>query len=191
MPTYYDGLNKQQAEFDRRQRRFRHTHSSDEQDQEQNKQMDSQNLRKPVFMTRAKEIGRDDYFIAFDNGTVLDLETNLIWAAKDNGSRISWKDAKSYCENYRGGGYDDWRMPTTDELRGLHSLEREYKSECGLTLHLTKLIQLTGRAPWASEKDLTSRKDNVAYSFGRSFYGHHRTSSGDRALPVRTNTERY
>jgi hypothetical protein len=62
----------------------------------------------------ASEIGRDGRFIAYDNGTVLDTKTNLMWAAKDNGSDINWSNAKSYCENYRGGGYKDWRMPTQD-----------------------------------------------------------------------------
>lgn len=55
-------------------------------------------------------------FIAYDNGTVMDTTTNLMWAAKDNGSDISCADAKSYCENYRAGGYTDWRLPTKDEL---------------------------------------------------------------------------
>jgi len=54
--SYCDGLDEQQEEFDRRQPRFRQTHPSDEQDQEQNKQMESQNFRKPVFITRKKEM---------------------------------------------------------------------------------------------------------------------------------------
>jgi hypothetical protein len=68
----------------------------------------------------AGETGRDGRFIAYNNGTVSDTRTNLMWAAKDNGSDINWANAKSYCENYRGGGYSDWRMPTLDELAGLY-----------------------------------------------------------------------
>jgi len=56
--------------------------------------------------------------IAYNNGTVLDTRTNLMWAARDNGSDINWANAKSYCENYRGSGYTDWRMPKQDELAG-------------------------------------------------------------------------
>jgi len=33
----------------------------------------------------AGETVRDGRFIAYDNGTVLDTSTNLMWAAKDNG----------------------------------------------------------------------------------------------------------
>jgi hypothetical protein len=99
----------------------------------------------------AGEMARDGRFIAYDNGTVLDMRTNLMWAAKDNGSDINWANAKSYCENYRGGGYTDWRMPTQDELAGLYDAAKTYKSDCGYNVHLTELIRLTFSAPWASE----------------------------------------
>ena len=62
----------------------------------------------------AAEKARDGRFIAYENETVLDTKTKLMWAAKDNGSPLNWGDAKSYCENYRGGGYTNWRMPTQD-----------------------------------------------------------------------------
>ena len=34
----------------------------------------------------AGEKARDGRFIAYDNGTVLDTRTNLMWAARDNGT---------------------------------------------------------------------------------------------------------
>ncbi len=52
--------------------------------------------------TTAGETGKGGRFISYDNGTVLDTSTNLMWAAKDNGRDINWANAKSYCENYRG-----------------------------------------------------------------------------------------
>ena len=36
------------------------------------------------------EKGRDGRFVAYDNGTVLDTSTNLMWASKDNGNNINW-----------------------------------------------------------------------------------------------------
>ncbi len=50
----------------------------------------------------AGEISRKGRFIAYDNGTAVHTKTNLMWAAKDNGSDINWAGAKSYCEHYRG-----------------------------------------------------------------------------------------
>ena len=79
----------------------------------------------------AEEIARDGRFIAYDNGTVLDTRANMMWASKDNESNINWANARSYCENYRGGGYSDWRMPTQDELAGLYNTGKSQKVECG------------------------------------------------------------
>lgn len=132
----------------------------------------------------ARETARDGRFIAYRDGTVLDTSTNLMWAGKDNGRDIKWANAKSYCENYRGGGHKDWRMPTQDELAGLYDQDKAYRSKCG-KVNLTKLIRLTCGAPWASE---TQGKDAALFYF---FYGSRswvRQSYGRsaRALPVRS-----
>ncbi len=135
------------------------------------------------------ESARDGRFIAYENGTVLDTRTNLMWAAKDNGSNISWQDAKSYCENYRGGGYTDWRMPTQDELAGLYDETitniKPPADGCSGGYHLTNLIHLTCCCPWASE----TRGSMAAY-FGFSNgprHWHDQFFAGSiRALPVRS-----
>ncbi|MFA4911000.1 MAG: DUF1566 domain-containing protein [Desulfobacteria bacterium] len=132
------------------------------------------------FLAR-KEIGKDGSFIAYDDGTVLDTRTNLTWAAKDNRSDINWQDAKSYCENYRAGGYTDWRMPTSEELAGLYN--RSVEGHNGY--HLTTLIILTACCSWASE---TSGSDggSFAFSSGRLNWNRQSGSSNRRALPVRS-----
>ncbi len=100
----------------------------------------------------AKEIKRDGRFIAYDNGTVKDTKTGLMWASKDNGEDINWNDAKRYCKNYRGGGYTDWRMPTQEELAGLYDESESYQvTQERYIVHLTKLIELSSCCPWASE----------------------------------------
>jgi hypothetical protein len=66
-------------------------------------------------------------FMNVKEGIVLDTETSLMWASRDNGSVINWYNAKNYCENYRGGGYTDWRLPTLDELKKLY-VSDEYKT---------------------------------------------------------------
>ncbi|MCX5846565.1 MAG: caspase family protein [Deltaproteobacteria bacterium] len=133
----------------------------------------------------AGETARDGRFIAYDNGTVLDTRTNQMWAARDNGSGINWQDAKNYCENYRGGGYTDWRMPALDELAGLYDAGKTYKSGCGYDVHLTELIRLTCVAPWASET-----RGSVAAQFDFNGGGRYWFPPGTgpiyRALPVRS-----
>ncbi len=132
----------------------------------------------------AKEIKRDGRFIAYNDGTVLDTRTNLMWAAKDNGSGINWANAKSYCENYRGGGYSDWRMPTQDELVGLYDGSKSYSViQSNYNVHLTELIQLTACCPWTSE---TINSAALDFNFYRNDRGGFHQSSLLRALPVRS-----
>ncbi|MEI7639752.1 MAG: DUF1566 domain-containing protein, partial [Syntrophus sp. (in: bacteria)] len=134
----------------------------------------------------AGETGRDGRFIAYSNGTVLDTRTNLMWASKDNGNNINWANAKSYCENYRGGGYTDWRMPTQDELAGLYDAAKTQQNEAAPShpLHLTELIDLTSCCPWASE---TRGSDAAGFDFydGERYRGRPSYDDGYRAFPVR------
>jgi hypothetical protein len=134
-----------------------------------------------------KEIRKDGRFIAYDDETVLDRGSGLMWVAKDNGSDINWQGAKSYCENYRGGGYTDWRMPTQDELAGLYDKAEGYKSACGDEAHLTELIRLTCYWTWASE---TRGSECACFRFGGGGYRCWGPPSGSifsRALPVRSD----
>lgn len=113
-------------------------------------------------------------FTAYDNGTVLDTETGLMWATKDNGQDINWKNAKTYCESCRGG-YDDWRMPTQDELYGLYEAGIEPRKG---------MINISDWFFWAFEtKGSSGAVVNFYYGY-RSFF---RQSFSDslRALPVR------
>jgi hypothetical protein len=110
-------------------------------------------------------------------GVVLDTKTNLMWAARGSGSEMNWYSAKSYCENYREGGYTDWRMPTHDELAELDA-SNTYKYKIDLT-------GSSGRWIWAAE---TRGSDAAAFSFqvnGRLFFARADVSPC-KALPVRS-----
>ncbi|MCP4706207.1 MAG: DUF1566 domain-containing protein, partial [candidate division Zixibacteria bacterium] len=88
---------------------------------------------------------RQTRFIDHRNGTITDTKTNLMWASKDNGSKINWHDAHSYCQKFNGGGYSDWRMPTLKELSGLYDKKRPRKHRT------TPLIKLSNQYIWATE----------------------------------------
>ena len=145
-------------------------------------------MGKRPLISAAGETGRDGRFIAYNNGTVLDTEANLMWAAKDNGSDINWADAKSYCENYRGGGYTDWRMPTQDELAGLYDASNSRPAACDRSWNIhvaTELIDITCIAPWASETRGFAASslyfpDGSRYAFGLL------NTKASRVLPVRS-----
>jgi hypothetical protein len=132
------------------------------------------------------EKARDGRFIAYDNGTVLDTQTGLIWPEEDNGRDITWANAKFYCEDYRGGGYKDWRMPTQDELAGLYDGSKSYKAtQRDYNVKLTELIRLSACCPWASD----TRSSDAAYFYffeGLRYWDPQSNAYDFRALPVRS-----
>ena len=131
-----------------------------------------------------KEIGREEQFIAYDNGTVLDTKTNLIWASKSS-KTMTWSNAKTYIENYKGGGYTDWRMPTEAELESL--FDPWMKSPKGYLL--TKYIDIQGCCPWTSGTKPKDPGDQYRavfdFSNGQPYYGTKINDTASPALPVR------
>ena len=123
-------------------------------------------------VSTANEISRDGRFIAYDNGTVLDAKTGLMWAARDNGLNINWANAKSYCENYRGGGYTDWRMPTRDGLAELYNSR-------------TEQIKLTDSWVWAASPN-RSKGELLQFNSGGRLSGERVGAYDGRTLPVRS-----
>jgi hypothetical protein len=139
-----------------------------------------------------QEVRRDGRFLAYDNGTVLDTSTNLLWAARDNGYDVDWAKAKSYCAAYRGGGFKDWRLPTQDELAGLYDANKAHPAACNRSATIavaTELIDVTCFWEWAAESRHSALGNDVgAFSFGTGSKGWLRQSEGlvRRILPVRT-----
>jgi len=134
------------------------------------------------------QTAEEERFIIKNNEMILDTQTNLMWASKDNGSDINWENAKSHCENYRGGGFKDWRMPTQDELASLYNGSNTRPAPCyrSFDIHVaTELIDITCFAPWASE---TRDADAAHFNFvlGTKFWYLQTHTYGTRALPVRS-----
>jgi hypothetical protein len=121
---------------------------------------------------------RDGRFIANNDETVLDTKTNLMWAAKDKGSAMNWANAKRYCENYRGAGYTDWRMPTQDELDALY-LSGAARGTPDVPIKLPN-----NSSVWASETS-GSNAAYVVFGFQFRFMGP-KSMEYNRALPVRS-----
>ncbi len=142
----------------------------------------------PTVTSTVVETGKDGPFIAYSDGTVLDKRTNLMWAAKDNGVSINWQDANRYCETYRGGGYNNWRMPTQDELAKLYDASyKGYAQDCGSQydwVKLTNLIHISCCCPWAWQ---TRGSMAAKFNFKDGFGGWLNQSENNyyRALPVR------
>ena len=138
--------------------------------------------------SQGKVIARDGRFVAYDNGTVADMDTGLMWAAKDNGGPITWGEAKSYCSNYRGGGYIDWRMPTQGELTGLYdpkiTNDRPPTGGCKGGCHITNLIYLTCCPVW-EWNGISEVSSFFHFNLGPKGWRDQSLTCQPRALPVR------
>lgn len=125
-------------------------------------------------------------FIDNGDGTITDKKTNLMWAQYDNMGNIDWHNARKYCENIILSKYEDWRMPTIDELATLYGREEKgYESDCGDRVRVNPMIHLSCGWVWAKDAKTIS-----AYAF--NFTGGYQYTDrmvhkrNYRALPVRT-----
>lgn len=150
-------------------------------------------VRDPVIESFRKgnnEGPQDPEYVSYEDGTILYHGGPRMWAATDNGQDISWQEAKKYCENYRAGGYTDWRLPTDDELGRLHYHYVDWKDKNSGSLLLPKLIKLTGCCIWTSQ--MHRRTDPYYWDFSdddsKVKWTSPSSKSKYRVLPVRDNT---
>ncbi len=127
--------------------------------------------------TGEKEIASDGTFLAYANGVVFDMSTNLEWIAGPD-RETTWNDAKEWAQslNVAGGG---WRMPTRDELKML------FKKGAG-TRNITPLLKTTGRWVWSGETKESSSAWDFQYGSGYMPAGRHPDYDSRRGFAVRS-----
>ena len=72
---------------------------------------------------------QESTFIVFDNGTIIDQQTNLMWKQCGQGltgsncdgvsAQFTWSEALEEAELSQFAGYDNWRVPNIKELRSI------------------------------------------------------------------------
>ncbi len=136
---------------------------------------------------------RGERFVSQGDGTVVDTQTGLQWAASDNGSSIDWPSAKRYAESLTLGGHSDWRLPTQDELYALYQAGvasgNSYRPVCDTSpppvlVKIPSGVRLSCWWLWASETR-GSEAAGVSFNDGGRVFGHQGTSTFSRVLPVR------
>ena len=76
----------------------------------------------------------DKLFKDNGDGTITEHEEDLIWCKKDSrqelGKWLNWNEANAYmkaCNEQNYLGYNDWRLPTKSELRGLFKVKEAFR----------------------------------------------------------------
>ena len=143
------------------------------------------------------------------DGTVTDHQLGLMWAKNDNQGNIDWRQAEKYCKwtfpYLIPTRYDNWRMPTIEELKSLYVRDKKYKgyeTDCGQKVKVVPEINLSCGWVWAAEPmtiDFELKKKQIkrrtisarVFNFHRGYpyTDLMRHSKAYRALPVRNLQE--
>jgi hypothetical protein len=132
-----------------------------------------------------------DRFTDNGDGTVTDHQLGVMWAQTDNQGDIDWKQANlwvKYTFPYTiKAQYDDWRLPTLEELQSLYVHDKKnkgFETDCGQWVKIVPAIKLSCGWVWTSE---TSAIQAYLFNFNRGYHYSARMvhNKAYRALPVR------
>lgn len=125
------------------------------------------------------------------DGTVTDHLLGVMWAKSSNEGDINWKESTQWVRftfpQTIPTAYDNWRLPTIEELKSLYVKDDTYtgyETDCGQNVWIVPVIRLTCGWVWSSEKrSITAR----VYNFNRGYHYTDRMvhKRAYRALPVR------
>ena len=151
-------------------------------------------------ITRAAE----KRFVDNGDGTVTDTQTGLMWARSSSPGDLNWEDAETYSKNPAMDSlylkYDDWRMPTIEELKTLYLKDSKgQETDCGLKVRIDPTFEVSCAWIWSSDfpetpqfskrKKARKVRSVMAYVFdlGRGYnYADRMVHKKNlRALPVR------
>ena len=113
----------------------------------------------------------DARYIDDEDGTVTDTKTGLMWTKKDSyadlGKCLDWNKSRSYVSSLTTGGYNDWRMPTVEELKSIYEKSKNNKTYSGDTIHSDPIFASGGgHYYWSSETKGSSRAREVFFHYG-------------------------
>ena len=54
------------------------------------------------------------------DGTITDTATGLMWLQDANQGVMNWANAKNWADSFVFAGFDDWRLPTIEELENMY-----------------------------------------------------------------------
>jgi hypothetical protein len=104
-------------------------------------------------------------FIHNDDGTVTDIKTGLMWQQKEQTRYVYTSDvAVESAKSSNFAGYNDWRLPTIDELKSF--IDIEFKQTHPKLIYFNELKFCF----WSSSRDVSAWSVGIKLG-GSSYYG--------------------
>ncbi len=138
------------------------------------------------------------HFTDNGDGTITDSKTGLMWVKKDSylhsGHWLSWHDIHDYIRQLNDEGfaqYNDWRLPTTDELKSLYEPEKINGSQAGreMKIHTDPVFEKDGGGSlWSGEENGHYNAFGVIFNSGEVFNSNKKSRSRKATRAVRINT---
>jgi hypothetical protein len=98
-------------------------------------------------------------------GTVLDTQTGLTWclldSRADTGQCLDYTAAARYVENLAVGGFSDWRLPTVEELAGIHEKAPRFPTPGGAVWYWTSKNYTRYSDGWSRVVDVVSARSET------------------------------
>ena len=113
----------------------------------------------------------------------LDPKTGWLWTTEDNGRDVNWQRAIAYCQQLNLAGFDDWTLPSIEELETL------LRPMARGSYNLPGSFQLTACCPWSSTQKDEQSAWNFNFQFSKPFSGAFSYTYDHRALCMRQPQE--
>lgn len=130
-------------------------------------------------------------FAEGDEYTVIDLQRKLVWLKQDTfqmtGKWLNWVQSRDYAKELsksQYAGFNDWRLPTTEEAKSLYNKNQINKDHMGQKAHLHSLFPGGfGFLCWTSEVRNKIQAVRFGYRKGGMMYDDvYRVSRGSTRL---------
>jgi hypothetical protein len=96
-------------------------------------------------------MAEEERFIDNGDGTITDVEKNIMWTKTDTMNDLKkwccYQDCLDYVRHLRENnfaGYDDWRLPTRDQMGSLYGETLTNKDVYGKDIHISEKFEKGG-----------------------------------------------
>jgi hypothetical protein len=143
----------------------------------------------------------DKRFSDHDDGTITDTKTGLMWMKKDSYLHLehwlNWHEVHDYIRQLNDEGfaqYNDWRLPTTDELKTLYEPDKLNSSQRGreMKIHIDPIFAKKGSGSiWSGDENGRYNALGVVFNTNSIFNSNKSSKSRKATRAVRVDPNKY